>query len=196
MGYCGDRPQPEEHELVVLVDDAGREIGTAPKASVHHGATPLHRAFSLFLFDGDGRTLLQRRSATKRTWPGVWSNGCCGHPAPGEGSEEAARRRLREELALEAEDLEVMLPHFRYRAEQGGVVENEICPVLVARPVGFPRPAPEEIQGIRWIEWAAFLDRVRLRPESLSPWCSEEALLLDRAPRFQRWLRAIPRADR
>jgi isopentenyl-diphosphate delta-isomerase len=40
-------------ELVVLVDEGGKEIGTAAK--VHHEATPLHRAFSCYLVDGDGR---------------------------------------------------------------------------------------------------------------------------------------------
>lgn len=196
MGTLGDGPRPEERELVVLVDEAGRAIGTAPKAEVHHGATPLHRAFSLFLFDEEDRTLLQRRSRAKRTWPGVWSNGCCGHPMPGEEIEDAVRRRLHEELGLEAGDLETMLPRFRYRAEESGVVENEICPVLVARSVGLPTPDPEEVQELRWVDWTALLARACDRPESLSPWCREEALLLDREPRFHRWLRARSRSDR
>ncbi|HSM49870.1 MAG TPA: isopentenyl-diphosphate Delta-isomerase [Thermoanaerobaculia bacterium] len=195
MGTLGEGPRPEERELVVLVDEAGRAIGTAPKAEVHHEATPLHRAFSLFLFDERGRTLLQRRSRAKRTWPGVWSNSCCGHPMPGEESEEAARRRLREELGLAEEGLETMLPGFRYRAEEGGVVENELCPVLVARPVGLPAPDPEEVMELQWVDWVALLARVRERPESLSPWCREEALLLDREPRFHRWLQARLRTD-
>ena len=58
---------------MVLVDEADRELGTARKRDVHHAATPLHRAFSLFLFDAGGRTLLQRRALMKHTWPGVWS---------------------------------------------------------------------------------------------------------------------------
>src|SRR5437868_2928196 len=85
-------------EDVVLLDDEGRPCGRAPKAEVHHRNTPLHLAFSCWLLDADGRTLLTRRSAAKRTWPGIWTNSFCGHPAPGEEVEAAVHRRARDEL--------------------------------------------------------------------------------------------------
>lgn len=174
-------------EQVVLVDEAGRAIGTAPKSEVHHGATPLHLAFSLFLFDGEGRTLLQRRSLAKRTWPGVWSNSCCGHPGPGEELVAAARRRLADELGLAADEVEVILPAFRYRAEHGGVVENELCPVLAGRVRGEPRLDPAEVAEIAWHPWEKVLTVARESPERLSPWASEEARLLADSPAFASW---------
>ena len=58
-------------ELVILLDDAGHEIGTAPKSEVHTTQTPLHRAFSCYLTDGEGNLLLSRRALSKLTWPGV-----------------------------------------------------------------------------------------------------------------------------
>lgn len=174
-------------EMVVLLDEAGHAIGTAPKSEVHHAGTPLHLAFSLFLFDREGRTLLQRRSFAKRTWPGVWSNSCCGHPGPGEELAAAARRRLADELGLAAEEVEVVLPDFRYRAEQDGMVENEICPVLAGRARGEPRPDPSEVAEIAWHPWEEVLSVARESPERLSPWASEEARLLAGAPRFASW---------
>src|SRR5262245_58603977 len=107
--------QPEaEPERVVLVDDAGRPIGTAPKAEVHGADTPLHLAFSCHLSGADGRLLVTRRALGKQTFPGVWTNAVCGHPAPEEDLDEAVRRRVRHELGLELEQLRVVLPEFRY----------------------------------------------------------------------------------
>src|SRR5690606_16536422 len=137
-------------ELIVLVDEENRPIGTAPKLASHHRETPLHRAFSCFVFNSSGQFLLTQRALSKKVFPGVWTNSCCGHPAPGETTEDAIRRRLREELDLEAEKLVPVLPDFRYRAEMDGIVENEICPVYAAVAHGTPRPNPEEVETCRW----------------------------------------------
>jgi len=61
-------------EYVVLVDEHNNVLGTTPKATVHGEDTPLHRAFSAFIFNSKGELLLQQRSLAKKTWPGVWSN--------------------------------------------------------------------------------------------------------------------------
>ena len=113
-------------EQVVLLSPDGQAIGTADKSTIHTAHTPLHSAFSIFLFNRRGEMLLQQRAWTKQTWPGIWSNACCGHPLPGEAIETAAHRRLNDELGLTEVELKLALPHFRYRAEYRGIVENEI----------------------------------------------------------------------
>jgi isopentenyl-diphosphate delta-isomerase type 1 len=70
-------------EQLILVDDYDREIGYKGKADCHTGKGVLHRAFSIFVFNGDNELLLQQRSPTKMLWPGYWSNTCCSHPRRG-----------------------------------------------------------------------------------------------------------------
>jgi isopentenyl-diphosphate delta-isomerase len=156
-------------ELIVLVGDDGTPIGTAPKLATHHRDTPLHLAFSCYVFGPDGRFLLTRRALTKKTWPGTWTNSCCGHPAPGESTADAVVRRLRNELGLEPDGVVVpLLPDFRYRAELDGIVENEICPVFGVRVSAQPEPNPHEVDSFRWVAWSDVLGNTLDVP--LSPW--------------------------
>ena len=163
---------PEE---VVLLDDAHRPIGTAPKAEVHTADTPLHLAFSCWVLDDDGRLLLTRRALGKRAWPGVWTNSFCGHPAPGEGFTEAITRRAGQELGFGVTGMTEVLPEFRYRAvDASGVVENEFCPVWVARATAPPRPLPEEVAEVAWIAPEELFAAAEAAPFLLSPWLLEQ----------------------
>ena len=167
---------PVEH--VVLLDEDGRPIGTADKAQVHHGDTPLHLAFSCYLLDADGAVLVTRRALHKRTFPGVWTNSCCGHPAPGEGLTAAVRRRVAQELGTEVVGLRLVLPRFRYRAEQDGVVENEMCPVFVGFASGDVSPDPDEVGEARWEPWQTFRAGVLDGTRAVSVWCREQVAQL------------------
>src|SRR6185369_1582532 len=112
-------------DYVVLVNDKNKSLGTMEKLSAHSDKTPLHRAFSLFLFNKQGEFLLQQRAFHKKTWPGVWTNSVCGHPRLWERPIAAARRRLEFELGLKDVEIVMALPDYRYRAEKDGIVENE-----------------------------------------------------------------------
>jgi isopentenyl-diphosphate delta-isomerase len=146
-------------ELIVLVDDDGVAIGTMPKPQVHHGETPLHRAFSAYLFDDEGRLLVTRRAEGKQTFPGMWTNTVCGHPGPDEDDDAAIVRRARFELGVDVSDVRPALPGYRYRAEFRGVVENEICPVYLGRFSGEPAPEATEVGEWELLDWAAFRER-------------------------------------
>ena len=168
-GRGDGRPEADEH--VVLVDALGRPTGTAPKATVHGSSTPLHLAFSCHVIDTAGRVLLARRARHKPTWPGAWSNACCGHPRLGETLREAVGRRLADELGLTARRLGVAIPDFAYRAVMDdGTTEHELCPVLVAEVDGPPAPNHLEVGAVAWTTWAELQDRAAHRAASLSPW--------------------------
>ncbi len=165
-------------DSVVLVDEQNNEIGTAHKGTVHSFQTPLHRGFSLFIFNRNHDLLITRRADTKKTFPGVWTNTVCGHPGQKEDVVEAAKRRLKDELGIVAEDIKVVAP-YRYRfTDFHGIMENEICPVLVGHTQEDPKPDPNEVGEWQWMGWLEFLAEIQNIPGKYSPWCVEEAAIL------------------
>lgn len=169
------------NELVVLVDDHDTVIGTTEKNTVHTATTPLHRGFSLFLFNSKKELLLTRRARNKKTFPGVWTNTVCGHPGPGERVVDAAKRRLKDELgiSLKRSHLFRLVAPYRYRfADANGMVENEICPILMAYADVDPRPNTDEIDAWKWIAWKTFLEDIKKNAHLYSPWSVEEARIL------------------
>jgi isopentenyl-diphosphate delta-isomerase len=162
-------------ERVVLVDDEGTPIGTADKATVHTTNTPLHLAFSCHVFNDGGQVLVTRRALGKTTWPGVWTNAVCGHPGPGEDMIDAITRRVQHEIGLEITDITPAIPEFRYRAvDASGIVENEICPVFIARAASEPTPRDDEVCEWEWVEPKALRSAVLATPFAFSPWLVEQ----------------------
>ncbi|GGO65717.1 isopentenyl-diphosphate Delta-isomerase [Microbacterium nanhaiense] len=182
-------------ERVVLLDDDGASIGAAEKGGVHHGDTPLHLAFSCYVFDpAGGRVLVTRRALSKRTWPGTWTNSFCGHPQPFENIADAVARRASHELGMELTGLRLALPDFRYRAiDASGIVENEICPVYIATATTDPLPHPDEVMDLEWVSPKDLLAAARATPWAFSPWMVEQLELLSLLePEFARELPAEP----
>lgn len=173
----------ETADVVVLLDDHGAAIGTADRTSVHGPDTPLHLAFSCYLFDAAGRVLLSRRALAKKTWPGVWTNTACGHPRPGESGLDAVRRRLHDELGVGIDRPRLVLPSFAYRAvDASGIVENEVCPVWVGVLDSLPpTPNPDEVAELAWVEWPTLVTLAHNAPALLSPWSVLQIPLLDAA---------------
>ncbi|MDT0344328.1 isopentenyl-diphosphate Delta-isomerase [Streptomyces litchfieldiae] len=162
-------PVVAEPVMLELVDEDGRTIGTAEKLTAHQAPGRLHRAFSVFLFDADGRLLLQRRAREKYHSPGVWSNTCCGHPFPGEPPFLAATRRTAEELgAAPALLREAGTVRYNHPDPASGLVEqeyNHLFAGLVTQP---PRPDPAEVLDTAFVTPEAL---ARLREEStFSAW--------------------------
>jgi isopentenyl-diphosphate delta-isomerase len=161
------RPERME-DRVVLVDESDAEVGTLEKQRAHAEGR-LHRALSVFVLNAAGEMLLQRRAPAKYHSGGLWTNACCSHPRPGEPVDAAARRRLREEMGIDCA-LEPAF-EFTYRAPVGpGLVEHEYDHVFLARYDGEPAPAPDEVDGWRWVPLAELETELADAPERFTPW--------------------------
>jgi isopentenyl-diphosphate Delta-isomerase len=155
-------------ERVVLVNPLGEQIGTEEKLRAHRLGL-MHRAFSVFVVDGRGHVLLQRRAAHKYHSGTLWSNTACGHPRPGENTEAAARRRLREEMGVDC-PLELAFD-FTYRLPvTPELTEHELDHVFVGRWEGIPRPDSNEVSEWAWRGIDDIDSTVREHPESFSAW--------------------------
>ena len=162
-----------EAEELILVDENDREIGYETKGRCHDGDGILHRAFSVFVFNGAGELLLQQRSEQKRLWPLYWSNSCCSHPRRGETMAIAAERRMSEELGLRC-DLEFVYK-FQYQASFGELgSENELCSVFVGRSDEVPATNRNEIAAVRYVAPEDLDRELAERPDSFTPWFKME----------------------
>lgn len=159
-------------EYVILVDPTDQPVGRMEKMEAHEKGI-LHRAFSVFLFNEKGETLLQQRASTKYHSPLLWTNTCCSHQRDGESNAQAASRRLREELGIElAPDRLNDVFSFVYRAEfDNGLTEHELDHVLVGSlPTYSARWNPDEVEGVRWATVEEIKNEMEQHPAQFTAW--------------------------
>lgn len=163
-------------EHVILVNDQGMVIGTQEKYAAHTSHTPLHLAFSSWLFNAKGECLITRRALSKKAWPGVWTNSVCGHPQSGEAIDQAIVRRCRYEVGAEITAITPVAAEFRYcETDPSGIVENEICPVFAARITNALTINSDEVMAYEWVDLDALFQALDATPWAFSPWMVMEA---------------------
>jgi isopentenyl-diphosphate delta-isomerase len=165
----------------VTIDEDGG-LGSMAKLAAHRSPGVLHLAFSVFLFDEQGRLLLQRRASHKHHFRSRWSNSCCSHPRPGEALAAAAERRLQEELGVVAEVRPV--GSFTYEAvdPDSGLVERELDHVFVGRYDGPVDPDEQEVDAVDWVDLADLRRRLSDEPERFTPWLPMALAVVDEEP--------------
>src|SRR5438477_9221672 len=157
-----------DDERLILVDENNRAVGTAGKNAVHRAGL-LHRAFSIFLVDAQGRLVLQQRHPHKYHSGGLWANSCCGHPRPGERTITAAARRLNEELGVASA---LSFGFFaRYHVDFGnGMQENEFVYVYFGSLQSGLQPDPAEISNVELLRVGEISRRIEQQPNTFAFW--------------------------
>ncbi len=164
--------QPENkvqtEEYVILVDEKDNPSGVMEKMEAHEKGV-LHRAFSFFIFNSSGEMLIQQRALTKYHSGGLWTNACCSHPRPGETVQEAAYRRIKEEMGIACNPLFAF--SFIYRAElDKNLIEHELDYVFTGICDEVPVLNPDEVQDFKYISISELKDSMSRNPEFFTEW--------------------------
>jgi isopentenyl-diphosphate Delta-isomerase len=169
-----------EEQMMILVDEQDNEIGLLPKMATHEQGL-LHRAFSIFLFTNEGKMILQQRAANKYHSPNLWTNACCSHPMPNEIIENAATRRLKEELGIEVNMQKIF--SFVYKADMdNGLTEHEYDHVFIGEYDAEIPFNTEEVASIKNISLQQLEISINQNPEEYTAW------FLIAYPQLKNWM--------
>ena len=173
-------------EMCLIVDEQDNVIGSETKRTCHWGRGIRHRAFSVLIFDSQGCLLVQKRSAEKITFPGVWANSCCSHPLDmksendgSDGVENAARRKLDQELGIPLEITETWSFHHIGKMEYScrwdeDWIEREIDHIMVVQADTEVNHNENEISDVLWLdplEISRMMDgKGKWNDEVVAPW--------------------------
>ncbi|WP_089894614.1 isopentenyl-diphosphate Delta-isomerase [Kriegella aquimaris] len=157
-----------EEEQVILVNEQDQQIGTMPKMEAHEKAL-LHRAFSVFIMNEKGETMLQQRATGKYHSPLLWTNTCCSHQREGESNLEAGKRRLIEEMGFSVELKELF--SFIYKAPfDNGLTEHELDHVMMGSFDGNPKINPDEVADWKWMKPEEIKKSIATDPQQYTAW--------------------------
>ena len=154
---------------VVLTNYNDEELAECSKEQAHKEGL-LHRAFSVFLFNGN-KMLIQKRASTKYHTPSLWTNACCSHPQLNEDVVVSATKRCYEELGIKTElKLKELFNFVYYYKFKEDLIEYELDHVLVGDYDGEVVLDPEEASDSLWIEINDLLNWVKEKPFEFTPW--------------------------
>lgn len=158
-------------EFLILVDENDNPVGFEEKVKCHLPNGKLHRAFTVLLFDKDGKLLLTRRSQSKMLWPGDWDGTVASHPRKSETYVSSAERRLPEEIGASCK-LDYLFK-FEYHVPYKNVgSENEICGTLIGHVSDSfqTKLVPDEISEVKWLSSEELYSDMEKNPQIYCPW--------------------------
>jgi isopentenyl-diphosphate delta-isomerase len=163
-------------QQVVLVNTQGHITGYEEKLKAHQNGH-LHQAISIIIVNDAGEMLLQQRAFSKYHFAGLWSNTCCSHPFPEEKPEQAAHRRLREEMGVDTALSPLFSFIYQATDSQSGLTEHELDYVFTGRYNGVVIPDSCEIQAYQWMSADTLYQSIEKKPEIFTVWFK---LIMDR----------------
>ena len=145
-------------EMVDILTVTGKKTGQIKSRAKAHKNGLWHRTVHVWLQNSSGNLLLQKRSHTKETHPGLWDISAAGHVAVGDNSDNAALREVKEELGIVLNNNELRCIGTvlqSYIKSDNSLIDNEITDIyLCKRPVTTEEICidPVEIDEVAWFD--------------------------------------------
>lgn len=131
-------------EYLDIVNEQDVTIGKETRKKVHEVGL-WHRGVHVFLFDKDGKMLIQKRNASRASNPLRLDCSVSEHVLAGESYAEAAMRGLKEELGIENVELKQLV---KFRMNYG-INDNEISVIyegkIDSQQIDFDKNEIEEV---------------------------------------------------
>jgi isopentenyl-diphosphate delta-isomerase len=153
--------------LIAFVDENDNVIGAGTKLEAREKGIRF-RIVRVFLFNSQGRLLLQRRALHLNSFPGRWDQSVGGHVDEGETYLQAAIREAEEEIGVTGLTLRKEFKHFANDLE-GTEVKRRFNMLYSAVYNGAVTPNPEEVADVKWVTHDELEQWLHDKPFDFSP---------------------------
>ena len=151
-------------EYFDVLNEQGEFTDKVETREVCHEKGLWHRAIYGFIFNEKGEVLLQKRSQSKKLWPGLWDITAGGHVLAGEFGEQALIREVKEELGIEIKQEEIRYLVGSISSNvKGNIVNNHFneCYIITKQiDIDQIKLQKEEVEEIKWFTEQEILERI------------------------------------
>ncbi len=165
-------------EWLTLADEKNNILGKEEKMKVHTGGLR-HRGFVVFIKNSENQILIQRRCEEKYLASNLWDCSVAGHPYLGESYEDAAVRRIKDELFLDIKKENLKkITVFEYRTKEGDLIDNEMCGVFECFSDDEIEPNPEEMSEVDFVSLKELRERITNNEDEYTYWLKKSVEFL------------------
>jgi len=141
-------------ESVDIWDSEGQPTGKSCLKNEAHQKGWFHPTVHIWFYTSSPALLLQKRSLSKQTFPGLWDVSVAGHVSAGESILEGALREVKEEIGLDIHPSDLIPLDIRKNTNrfENGVIDCEFQHVFLVkleRPISQLRIQETEVDAVR-----------------------------------------------
>lgn len=152
-------------EYLDVLDQDGNKTGITKLRSDVHRDGDFHRSVHIWIINDKNEILLQRRCATKDSYPNMLDISSAGHLSAGDTSFDGAVREIKEELNLDVNpsDLKLIKTLKKHTEPKPGFINNEFADVYIYKTnkkIDDMKFQEEEISEIMFVPFDRFREMV------------------------------------